>query len=59
MGYAGNCEPQYIVNTVVVPALKGGQEATVDGVDDLDFYIGNEALAHATTHQVNYKTWFN
>ena len=55
MGYAGNCEPQYIVPTVVASrALKGGQEATVDGVDDLDFYIGNEALAHATTHQVNY-----
>mmetsp|Transcript_26873 Transcript_26873/g.82671 ORF Transcript_26873/g.82671 Transcript_26873/m.82671 type:complete len:378 (+) Transcript_26873:215-1348(+) len=55
MGYAGNCEPQYIVPTVVASrALKGGQEATVDGVDDLDFYIGNEALAHSTTHQVNY-----
>ena len=55
MGYAGNCEPQYIVPTVVASrALKGGQEATVDGVDDLDFYIGNEARAHATTHQVNY-----
>ena len=55
MGYAGNCEPQYIVPTVVASrALKGGQEATVDGVDDLDFYIGNEALAHAPTHQVNY-----
>ena len=55
MGYAGNYEPQYIVPTVVASrALKGGQEATVDGVDDLDFYIGNEALAHATTHQVNY-----
>ena len=35
-------------------ALKGGQEATIDGVDDLDFYIGNEALAHSTTHQINY-----
>ncbi|KAH8085568.1 hypothetical protein JL720_7555 [Aureococcus anophagefferens] len=55
MGYAGNCEPQYIVPTVVASrALKGGQEATIDGVDDLDFYIGNEALAHSTTHQINY-----
>ncbi|KAH8044674.1 hypothetical protein JL722_14575 [Aureococcus anophagefferens] len=52
---AGNCEPQYIVPTVVASrALKGGQEATIDGVDDLDFYIGNEALAHSTTHQINY-----
>jgi len=55
MGYAGNCEPQYIVPTVVASrAQMGGQEATVDGVDDLDFYIGNEALAHSTTHQINY-----
>lgn len=54
MGYAGNCEPQYIVPTVVATrALKGGA-STVDGVEDLDFHIGNEALAHSSTHQINY-----
>lgn len=25
-----------------------------DGLDDLDFYIGDEALARATTHQISY-----
>ena len=55
MGYAGNCEPQYIVPTVVASrALKGGQGSTTDGVEDLDFFIGNEALAHSQTHQINY-----
>ena len=57
MGYSGNCEPQYIIpTTIATGASKGGGEGvrSKEGVDDLDFYIGNEALAHASTHQINY-----
>uniref|UniRef100_A0A6S8BJF3 Actin-related protein 3 n=1 Tax=Aureoumbra lagunensis TaxID=44058 RepID=A0A6S8BJF3_9STRA len=55
MGYAGNCEPQYTVPTVVASrAAKGGTVKDTDGIEDLDFYIGNEALAHSSTHQINY-----
>jgi actin-related protein 3 len=31
-----------------------GFEGVRDGLDDLDFFIGDEAMAHATTHQINY-----
>lgn len=54
MGYASNVEPSYIVPSAIAV---GGSENTVrnrQGVEDLDFYIGNEALNHASTHQVNY-----
>lgn len=80
MGYAGNCEPQYILPTLVAakatvsfwvplcvrPRNTHGQgiylrwvvqSGTVqsgkdDGLDDIDFYIGNEAHAHSSTHTV-------
>lgn len=54
MGYASNVEPSYIVPSAIAT---GGSDNTVrskQGVDDLDFYIGDEALNHASTHQVNY-----
>lgn len=44
MGYAGNAEPSYIIpSTIAVGGADSG--ATVrsrQGIDDLDFYIGNE-----------------
>ncbi|KAF1792318.1 Actin/actin-like conserved site [Phytophthora cactorum] len=55
MGYAGNAEPSYIIPSTI--AVGGSDSSTVrsrQGIDDLDFYIGNEALDHASTHQVNY-----
>ena len=54
MGYASNVEPSYIVPSAIAV---GGSDTNVrskQGVEDLDFYIGNEALSHASTHQVNY-----
>eukprot|EP00619_Florenciella_sp_RCC1007_P013391 CAMPEP_0205914672 /NCGR_PEP_ID=MMETSP1325-20131115/7375_1 /ASSEMBLY_ACC=CAM_ASM_000708 /TAXON_ID=236786 /ORGANISM="Florenciella sp., Strain RCC1007" /LENGTH=114 /DNA_ID=CAMNT_0053281747 /DNA_START=80 /DNA_END=420 /DNA_ORIENTATION=+ len=54
MGYSGNCEPQYIVpTTIAVKAAVGGHNKD-EGLDDIDFYIGNEAYAHSSTHQINY-----
>jgi len=57
MGYAGNCEPQYIVPTVIATQEgKGAQKAATQkkGVEDLDFYIGDEALANSKTYDVFY-----
>jgi actin-related protein 3 len=56
MGYAGNCEPQYIIpTTIATGSTKGGEGLrSKEGVDDLDFYIGNKALENASTHQINY-----
>lgn len=55
MGYSGNVEPQYIIPTILATkADEGGVQGKRDGVEDLDFYIGDEALANSTTHQVNY-----
>lgn len=55
MGYAGNDEPQYIVPTVAgFKGTQGGQEGKRDGLEDLDFYMGKDALEHSTTHQISY-----
>jgi len=48
MGYAGNCEPQYIIPTMIaLQEGKGAQKTAVQkkGVEDLDFFIGDEAAA--------------
>lgn len=33
---------------------QGGQEGKRDGLEDLDFYMGKDALEHSTTHQISY-----
>lgn len=46
MGYAGNAEPSYIIPSTI--AVGGADSNTVrsrQGIDDLDFYIGNEVAA--------------
>mmetsp|Transcript_20558 Transcript_20558/g.28328 ORF Transcript_20558/g.28328 Transcript_20558/m.28328 type:complete len:421 (+) Transcript_20558:24-1286(+) len=55
MGYSGNVEPQYIIPTVIAcKADEGGIQGKRDGVEDLDFHIGDAALANSLTHQINY-----
>lgn len=57
MGFAGNCEPQYITPTVVATQEgKGAQKSAAQkkGIEDLDFYIGDEALAHSKTYDIFY-----
>ena len=49
MGYAGNKEPQCIMPSAIAvkETAKVGDEATrrlTRGVEDLDFYIGDEAM---------------
>ena len=57
MGYAGNAEPACIIPTVI--AVGGGENKagnlTQKGkIDDLDFFIGDEAISHAKTMTLNY-----
>ena len=58
MGYSGNVEPQYIIPTVLAtkPEDGAGTAGTgkKDGVEDLDFFIGDAAFANSSTYQVNY-----
>jgi len=57
MGYAGNCEPQYITPTVIsTQEGKGSQKAATQkkGIEDLDFYIGDEALGYSKTYDTFY-----
>ena len=54
MGYSGNCEPQYIVPTTIATKAAVGGNAREEALDDIDFYIGNEAHAHsAMNYQVS------
>ena len=53
MGYAGNCEPQFIIPTLIAnkshDKSSGGHiRSRAADISDLDFYIGYEAQAHST-----------
>ena len=57
MGYAGNCEPSFIVPTVI--GTRDGNLARNAGkaagsIDDLDFVVGDDALAGANAYNINY-----
>jgi len=57
MGYAGNCEPQYIIPTAIATHEgKGAQKAATQkkGVEDLDVFIGDEAIANSRTYDLFY-----
>ena len=63
MGFAGNCEPQYIIPSVIAANDLKTQgtgttkaSAAKTGVEDLDFHIGDAALQDKirTTYQVYY-----
>lgn len=52
LGYAGNKEPQYIIPSAIAikETAKVGDQAARrlgKGIEDLDFYIGDEALEAA------------
>jgi actin-related protein 3 len=56
MGYAGNVEPQYIIPTVTAEksVADKGAVGKRDGIEDLDFAIGDNALNMSSTHMINY-----
>jgi hypothetical protein len=53
MGYAGNNEPQFIIPTVIgTKDERSSGTGTIKGkkgIEDLDFYIGDEAMANAVS----------
>jgi len=58
MGYAGNVTPNFIIPTLIAnPLSDSGTRGTVrnsEGLGDLDFFIGDEAQARASSYQINY-----
>jgi actin-related protein 3 len=61
MGYAGNNDPAFIVPTAI--STKETQQsssksaagpANKRGIDDLDYYIGDEAMQNAKTYALSY-----
>jgi len=59
MGYAGNKEPQFIIPSAIAvkDTAKVGDEAhrrLTRGVEDLDFYIGDEAMEQKTPYAIKY-----
>ncbi|KAF8989915.1 actin family [Cyathus striatus] len=45
VGFAGNPDPSFVFPTAIAP----GHLATKRGIEDLDFFIGDEAIANAKT----------
>jgi len=62
MGFAGNSQPNYIIPTAIcLPNATDGKSAggpartgAKKGIEDLDFYIGEEALGMTSTYQIRY-----
>merc|ERR1712072_1171822 len=50
MGYAGNWEPSHIIPTAVATSTKKAASAYAGGVEDLDYYIGNESYDPSVMH---------
>jgi len=50
MGYAGNWEPSHIIPTAVATSTKKTAGAYVGGLEDLDYYIGDEAYDPQIMH---------
>jgi actin-related protein 3 len=53
MGYAGNNEPQFVLPTTIATHedKSVGGSASKRGIDDLDFYIGDEAVGKSAYSQ--------
>ena len=57
MGYAGNAEPACIIPTVIAVGgsdNKTGPLTQKGKIDDLDFYIGDDAISQSKTLTLNY-----
>lgn len=53
MGFAGNSEPNFIVPTVIANATKA-QGKKVSEIQDMDFYIGKEAIDARHNYAIDY-----
>ncbi|PVU98859.1 hypothetical protein BB559_001198 [Furculomyces boomerangus] len=60
MGFAGNTDPQFTIPTVIGLPNKSTKMtsrygmASKKGIEDLDFYIGDEAIANNKMYSLNY-----
>jgi len=54
MGYAGNCEPSFIIPSIIGTKDPSQVRSNWKGVEDLDFFIGDEAAQRAGEYTVNY-----
>jgi actin-related protein 3 len=55
MGYSGNNDPQFIIPTAIGTRESQKQgNLSKKGIDDLDFFIGDEAMANSKTYTVSY-----
>ena len=54
MGYSGNNDPQFIIPTAIATNSLTQAQAKKGRIDDLDFFIGDEAVANSKTYQINY-----
>lgn len=51
MGYSGNNDPQFIIPTAISTSTA---KITKGRIDDLDYYIGDEAVQNSKTYQLSY-----
>ncbi|KAJ2241449.1 Arp2/3 complex subunit, actin nucleation center, partial [Coemansia sp. RSA 454] len=55
MGFAGNTDPQFVIPTAIgLPNQSRYGIASKRGIEDLDFYIGDEAVSNSKTYGLNY-----
>lgn len=50
MGYAGNCEPSFIIPSLIGTKDPAKVKGNWKGVEDLDFWIGDEATARSNEY---------
>jgi len=53
MGYAGNMDPSYIIPSVVGTSLQKKAGNKLSNIE-LDYHIGDDAIANQKTHQISY-----
>lgn len=53
MGYSGNNDPAFIIPTAIATAQTQTKSQT-RRIDDLDYFIGDEALANSKSYNVSY-----
>ncbi|KAJ2723259.1 Arp2/3 complex subunit, actin nucleation center [Coemansia sp. Benny D115] len=56
MGFAGNTDPQFVIPTVIGLPNQAARYgiASKRGIEDLDFHIGDEAVANSKLYGLNY-----
>jgi actin-related protein 3 len=55
MGFAGNTEPQFIIPTAIAVKEALGAKVSNKGLEDLDFFIGDEAFQAASNSAYSVK----